>query len=80
MKKILSFEDGPIDKQRSLSMLMTLGAIMADGARAEARQQRERLRRRFAGDDRFSLESAREQASCPAVDHPAASHSSPAGR
>lgn len=72
MRKILTFEDRPVDKQLSLSMLMKLGAIMADGARAEALEQRERLRRRFAGSDDCNLTSLkpeREQISCPAASH-----------
>jgi hypothetical protein len=37
----------PIDRKRSLSLLMTLGMMMANGAREDARDRRERVRRKL---------------------------------
>jgi hypothetical protein len=42
--------DVPVDKRRSLSMMVALGLMMANGARADARARRERVRR---GSDRI---------------------------
>jgi hypothetical protein len=39
--------NAPADKQQSLSMLMTLGVMLANGARADARDSRERVRRQL---------------------------------
>jgi hypothetical protein len=37
----------PVDKKRSLSLLMTLGTMLANGARADARDSNERMRRQL---------------------------------
>jgi hypothetical protein len=37
----------PVDKQRSRSLMMALGMMLASGARADARDTRERLRRQL---------------------------------
>jgi hypothetical protein len=51
MKTPIPFSDRPVDKSRSLSMLLALGMVMANGARADARANRERLLRRLHRDD-----------------------------
>lgn len=51
MKTPISFSDRPVDRNRSLSMLLALGMVMANGARADARESRARVLRRLHRDD-----------------------------
>jgi hypothetical protein len=67
MKSDVSRNAVPVDKKRSLSMLMTLGMMLANGARADARDSRERVRRqleRVAGAGR-QVDSPRQVSSGP---------------
>ena len=57
----------PIDKSQSLSMLRALGLMLANGARADARESRERARRQLeraavSGDSSRSNSERREPA------------------
>lgn len=46
--------DNP-DRKRSLSMMMTLGMVLANGARADARDSRERVRRQLDRAQNFTV-------------------------
>lgn len=70
MKSLLSLYEKPVEKHRSLSMLLTLGTLMANGARAEAREHRDRLLRRLANGARSSSEPEREPVQCTKVNRP----------